>query len=248
MAEDIRQNVGYFDMHESLSLGNSDSQHQVFFGRMPDLADDLIAVKPFTKVARAKGEFHALQTVAERDIDTIEPLSFAVGGVASYLFTRYRPGLTNLGTVDWRVDIANPRLQHELTPAIQASALAAAGWHDKGVGHGDYQLKNSIFTLNADPVFADAERTTFHKAPAEFTPAANKDIMKLGRSMLSRGLLYDKSPSYRTGFLNETLLGAYFDALRADRYDMSPEERKQAIEAYWTEAIGKQQSVVEAKS
>jgi hypothetical protein len=232
---DIRHNVGHFDLNEHMVLGNTDSAHEVIFGTMPILGE--VAVKPFTREARAETESRNLMKAEKMGLETVEPLLVATGGLASYLVTRYKDDVTHLGMVDWHVDVANPDLHDVIDPTLATAAGTVAEWHTKGAAHGDLQVKNVTYTNTGRPIFLDAERATFHPAPDRFRLAADRDMQKLGKSALLRGLLYDKSASYRAGYLTDRLLIPYLDAVDPKKFDHSPEERQKVIADYWVYAL-----------
>ena len=230
---DVRHHLGYFTPNPYMGAGNTDSAHQIMFGEIPELGE--VAVKPFAKVERALNEKRALDKVrALPDLEALEPLAVAEGALASYLVTRYRDDLDHLGMIDWAATITRRRnLQEVIEPTLAQAATTAVLWHNRDVTHGDMQAKNHAYTNRRTPVFVDAEKTAFHVHPPYHTLAANRDLQRFGLSVLDRGLLADRSPSYRAGFLSEQYLEPYLAAVTGDKFSQTSQERQRIITDYW---------------
>ncbi len=235
MVNDIRQHVGHFDPNGNRRMGDADSAHQVIFGWRPGYGD--VVAKPFTKYQRGLREMVSLETVALRGFDAIEPLQLARGGLATYLFTRRLRELRHLGQFDWNANIASPRLRTSIAPTLTSVADALSSYHNAGIVHGDYQAKNAMFGPDGRPIYGDAEKTWIDAPVEPRTAIANRDVGLFGVSVLARGLLHDRSASYRAGYLGDQLLDPYFAATDPANYNMTPQERQAAITDYWVGAI-----------
>jgi hypothetical protein len=230
---DVRHHLGYFTPNGYMAAGNTDSGHHVMFGEIAGLGE--VAVKPYNKLAKALNEQRSLDKVrAMPDLEALEPLMVAEGALASYLVTRYRDDLDHLGMIDWAATITRRRnLQEVIEPTLVQAATTAALWHNQDISHGDLQPKNHAYTPQRTPVFIDAARTAFHADPQHHTVAANGDIQSFGLSVLDRGLLADRSPSYRAGFLSAQYLEPYLAAVTGDKFSQTSEERQRIITDYW---------------
>jgi serine/threonine protein kinase len=233
---DVRQHVGYFEPNGHMLLGSSSSGHGVVFGEMPGLGE--VAVKPFTTVAKARQEEAALERIrAIPDLDAVEPLVVAEGGLGAYLVTRYRDDLSHLSEVDWRTRITQRQeLNGVIVPTLRQVAATTADLHRHHVTHGDWKPRNIHYTATGKPIVVDAEQAKFFTHPKHHANTANKDLRVFGEDVLYHGLLVDRSPSYRVGFLTEELLDRYLEAVNGDQFSQSPEERRKAITDYWVQA------------
>lgn len=235
---DVQRTVGYFEPSPHLRIGDADSAHQVLFGTMPGMGGPVV-VKPFSKPGKAQVESRNLIGVHERGFEALEPLAVAGGSLATYLITRQRPGLTHLGQVNWSANIASPHLKRVITPTLGLAGHTAATWHNAGITHGDLQVKNMVYDPNGTSVYVDAEKTQLKSGSAQLTHVASKDLGLLGLSVLSRGLLDDRSVQYRAGYLNEALLDPYFDVAKPQIFTVPEDQRRADLQAHW---VGKMQS------
>lgn len=237
LVNDVRSTIGHFTPNEHMGIGAMDSVHPLMFGLVPELGE--VAIKPFLgdRHDQAINERNALTRAAALGLEALRPLVVTQGSLASYLVTRYRDDIHHLGMVDWHVDIASRRLHSVIKPTINRAASTAAEWHSKGVTHGDMGVKNVMYSTAGHSVFGDAERSQFHSKPDRHRLAADRDIQRLGKTMFYRGLLSDRSPTYRAGFLDDNLIGPYLEAVRGDRFDQSPDQRRAAITEYWVQVI-----------
>lgn len=236
IARDITPHVGNFVEDADARLGNENSAHTVMFG---DSELGPIAVKPFGKHQRALMEKRALEAVGRKGILAFEPLAVIKGAVASYLITKRVPDLRHLGQLDWRVDGTSPRLRASITPTLHDVADTLASNHKLEVVHGDFQPKNAMLVPPKRPIYGDAEKTWVDPPITEMTGLGNKDVALFAATALSFGLLADRSPSYRTGYLREEYLDRYIEAVNPELFAMDPEQRQQAIVNYWLEGIGR---------
>lgn len=236
LINDVRRAAGHFEPNPYRQLGEGDSAHGVMFGVMPEHGE--VAVKPFYSGAvKARIEARNLVAVKERGFDALEPLQVVSGGLASYLITRHREGLENLGQVPWAASVASPHLRGVLAPALTTAGETAAQWHNAGVTHGDMQAKNMIFGSNGESVYADAEKTQLNSPAVTRTRLAHRDLTKLGHSVLDRGLLADRSPKYRAGFLTDALVDPYLDLVKPELFALDPQTRRAALEDWWVQAV-----------
>lgn len=233
---DIRRRVGYFKENPNLRPGDADSKHGVLFGELSSLGP--VAVKPFGDFGRARGERDHLKRVAEAGFEALEPLAVAKGGLATYLITRRRNGLRNLGQNNWDVNVASRHLKGIVVPTLATVASTFADWNNAGIFHGDGQPKNLVYDKRTgNPVFADAERTQFNPSGNKSVLLGDRDLSLFGINALSRGLLDDRSAKYRAGFLNAHLLEPYMDAVTYPTYGVTPEERQEIIQGQWVRSI-----------
>lgn len=236
VVNDIRHNVGFFEPDHYARLGEADAAHVVLFGNMPDYEGE-VAVKAFNKTGKAENEMSNLQVVAERGLEALEPLAVAEGGLATYLITRRYRGLRHLGQVAWHQDVASKELSSVIIPTMETAAQTLGLWHNKGVYHGDAQVKNVSYNRDGTPVFTDAEKTQFNSGKGTSVDFSERDVKKLGITMLSRGLLEERRKDYRTGFVAAYFLDPYFDTVLPDSSAMDKQERAKVIEDYWKSAL-----------
>lgn len=233
LVNDIRRSVGHFEPNPYLRLGETDSAHGVLFGDIPALGS--VAVKPFTTRVRAMDESWNLRAVAKKGFAALEPLNVATGALSSYLITKRRPDLRPLSQLCWRADVASPRLRQTLEPALGLAAETAAAWHNAGIIHGDMGVKNLAYDTIGQSVFIDAERSLVgSRSLQRRTAGAHRDLALLTRSVLAKGLLADRSPRYRLGFVEDTFLTPYFDLVKPENFSLAPETRIAAIKDWAT--------------
>jgi hypothetical protein len=133
---DTRRN---YELMPWLSLGATDSAHQVFFaanGKGP------VAVKAYTgdkAVARAEHEKRMLHIIKGLGFLTLSPVGIEVNrdGGAAFLLTKYVPNLRSMSSV---VQDRSGEVQKQ----VQRTAATLGALHGLGVSHGDSQIKNFI--------------------------------------------------------------------------------------------------------
>lgn len=242
LVTDLRRHVGHFTEDPYFRLGNADSVHGVLFGNLANLG--AVAVKPFgtNGLGRAKGEHDNLKRAAEAGFEALEPLAVAKGGLAAYLVTRRRNGLRHLGQINWGINIASPELNGIARPTLVTAASTLADWHNKGIFNGDAQAKNLAYDKKTgESVYIDAERMHFNPSGSKSVDLGNKDLSLLGVSALWRGLLHDKSPSYRAGFLGDSLLDPYMDGITYPTHGTTAEDRQRVIQQEWVRGMERNQ-------
>lgn len=211
---DIRKYVGYFVEDPHLRLGDGDSAHCVLFGELKEYGQ--VAIKPFVAVGRAHTERLNLGRVSERGFDALRPLQVSEGAVASYLVTERRSGLRHLGQMNWNMNVASrAEINGVIVPTLGQAALTLASWHAERIFHGDAQIKNLAYDSGGSSVYVDAEKTQFSPKGELAEKLAYKDVALFGLSTMARGLLSDRSASYRVGFLNDNLVQPYVETLQA---------------------------------
>jgi hypothetical protein len=178
-----------------------------------------------------------LERAAEVGIDAVDPIMVAAGGLSSYLVTRYKSGLTHLGQTDWAIEDGSPDLRSIAEPALAYGAHVIADRHSHGVVNLDSQVRNIVSDVQGNPVFVDAEKAVFHQSPPIQAQLADKDVTTLGTSVLHRGLLNDKTSTYRVGYLTDKLLAPYFDQVKADTFVTAPPERTVSVQTHWDSFI-----------
>jgi hypothetical protein len=231
ISNDVRNSIGDFEPNENERLGNEDSAHHVLPGTIPKFGE--VVIKPHGKHQRAVQEQRALEAVAAKGFEAIEPLLVVKGGLATYLVTRRIPDLRHLGQLDWDVRATSPRLRSSITPTLNEVSDNLAAYHQGGVVHGDYQVKNAMRLPMGGPIYGDAEKTWINPPKEVMTGFGNKDVALFGASALARGLLEDRPAEYRAQYMESELLTPYLKAVNPDQFAMSPEERQQAIMNYW---------------
>ncbi len=241
IVKDIRHNVGHFVENPYLRLGDADSAHGVIFGELDSLGE--VAVKPHSKPPRPRAEFRNLERAAARGVDAVVPLQVADGQIAHYLFTQRRPGLSHLGQVNWGVGIAAPELRSVVAPTLNLGASTIADMHNVGITNLDSQAKNIVFDTDGNHVLADGERISFDEPYGTRTIHANHDVQVLGYSVLHRGLLADRSPTYRAGFLTDEIAEPYLGRVDGELFPDPLEVRREDIKDKWIGFIQKRPGI-----
>ncbi|CAN5659737.1 hypothetical protein BH23PAT1_BH23PAT1_3140 [soil metagenome] len=229
VVNDITKYIGPFTPQESLRMGDSDSAHEVLFGALDPYG--MVAIKPFTKEGKARGEVSAMNRIRERGFETFDPIMVATGSLAAYLVTYHREGLRNLGQVAWDVESGSHRLGTAIIPKLRMAADVSGRLHGAGVEHGDFQAKNVAFTRSGEPVIVDLERTLIGRAKPDLIAGSEKDMNKFSLSILARGLLYDRSPHYRAHFLGEEFIAPSIERANKGSRIMDPEQTRTKLEA-----------------
>ncbi len=231
IAHDVSMSVAPFEENPNLRLGDADSGHGVIFGTLEGIGE--VAVKPHPKRQRALQESRNLEVANERGLNAVEPIVVAVGGVSNYLITRYRPGLSHLGQTDWAIEAGEPQIQSVLEPALDLAANVIAARHNVGIVNLDSQVRNIVSDQEGADVFVDAEKALVDQRPDVKTLHGNKDVVALGTSVLHRGLMSDSTPSYRVGFLRETVIEPYLEQVNPDLFVELPEVRSDVVQQRW---------------
>lgn len=236
VVKDVQQHVGYFVPDPHLALGDTDSAHGVLFGELAGAGP--VAVKPHQKLGRAELERNNLEQVMRVGFDSLEPLQVAAGSLAAYLVTRRRGGIRHLGQMNWEVNdvLSRDELNRVVIPTLGNVAVTLAAWHGSGVFHGDAQAKNMAYDAQGNAIYIDAEKTQFHPNQEMSAKLANKDVALFGLSTLARGLLRDRSPSYRSGFLRAHLLGPYTESMKNKAHRVDTDQVASLVQARWEEA------------
>ncbi len=223
--DDIAQSVGYFVEHPYRQLGDTDSGHGVLFGTLPPYGE--VGIKPFLTIGQAEHEKKILEHVMEQGFDAIEPLDIAAQGVYVYLISEYRPKLRHLGQVNWNENVASRRLKRVITPTVNFAAELAGDLHSRGITHGDMQAKNVLLATDGTPVLGDLENGQMHLSGTELARKGDRDMTRFGWSVLSRGLLADRSMRYRLSYLGDELVDP---ALDAEGLSVDYDRRKAVLE------------------
>lgn len=128
-----------FNHMPGLTLGATDSAHQVFFGRD---GSRLVAVKPYTGESpkqKAKHEYDMLKKIDSIGFLTLNPVKIvsAKDGSVAYLLTDYTPNLTTMSS------LVQKSRNNQFTPLLLGrTAETLARLHTSGISHGDAQIKN----------------------------------------------------------------------------------------------------------
>lgn len=213
IVQDIESNIGVFKLDESLRLGDADSAHQVMFGALDP--HGIVAIKPFTKEGKALTELSAMNRIRDRGFETLDPILVATGSLATYLVTHRRQGLNHLGQVTWDVEDGSAQLNKVIVPKLHMAADVAGSLHGAGIEHGDFQAKNVVFDRSGAPVIVDLERAAIGRGRQDLISGSEKDMTKFSLSVLSKGLLHDRSPHYRARFLGEEFIAPSLERANA---------------------------------
>jgi hypothetical protein len=225
---DVRRSVGYFKLDErTLDGPEIPSAHGVLLGTLPNYGE--VAVKPHSNIRKAEQESSNLLRATEKGLLAIEPLEVAVGGVATYLITRREPGLTDLRTAPWNVNVASRALRSQVIPTLHQAANALGGLHAAGVVHGDYTPRNAMFTADRLPIYGDAENSHINPTGDLAVRLASKDVTVFGKGVMTSGLLADRSPAYRADFLTSELVDPYLEVAQANPTMGIPAQRRQEL-------------------
>lgn len=228
---DIRQTFGHFAPNQYQQLGDADSAHGVLFGTMADYG--AVAIKPFSRLVKARIEAQMIDVVRQRGFRTLDPLTIASGGLGAYLVTRYQPNLRHLGQVDWCTTVASNRIGSELAPTLHAVGRFAGDLHGAGIVHGDLKPKNAVFDNTGKPVAVDLEKALRDRSAANHAHGSDEDLRLFGSNVLGQGLLHDRSPSFRAGFLRDHLIQPAYDAAHVPHDERA--QRQRAIQTRWIE-------------
>lgn len=232
---DINDNIGRFYPNPFLVLGDHDSGHGVRMGELEGVG--VVAIKPHANHDRARREEWILSTAQERGFETIEPITVVDGGLKSYLITERREGLTHLGQLDWSATVASPSLSSTLTPALNAAGQEIADRHNAGFTSMDTQVKNLVVDATGTHVLVDAEKIIIDEPAKHWARHADRDVSLVGLSALSRGLLHDRSASYRVGYLDAQVLEPYLEGLVPGDVVDASDERRDSIKSSWQQGI-----------
>jgi len=225
---DLTTAVANFVPNPNLRLGDTDSTHGVIFGDLDGYGE--VAVKPHQKIQRAWREQKTLETAAERGIHAIKPLMVADGELSSYLVTQRLPGLYHLGQTDWAVSAESRSLKSVVEPALEVAARSIAARHQRGLVKLDCTVKNIVLESYGADVLADAEAVLVDVPSEHRSKHGNQDLRNLGCSALHRGLLSEKPPEYRIGFLTENFLEPYFAQVDPSQFPQPVEDRTLAVQ------------------
>jgi len=211
ISQDISNIYGGFEIDPLGQLGVSDSAHGVIFGEIPEVGD--VAVKPFTKIGKARHEQGNYLRISKRGFETIEPVDAVTGQRASYLISIRRRNLTNLAQRPWSESLEGEKRLADTFASLGSVALDTAVLHDAGITHGDYQAKNVVYdSATGLYVVADVERAQIDRVGHEHIVDATQDVVKVGESLLSKGVFEGASPGRRVELLEDALLGPYLSA------------------------------------
>ena len=196
-------------------IGDGDSAHQVLFGEF-DFSGP-VAVKPHSRESKAAHELRHLEAVAERGVETVEPLGLASGALATYLVTQRRDGLRHQGQIDWGVGIASRALGKIIIPTLRDTVEFVDHLNEHDVIHGDFQPKNVVFDIGSGvPVALDLERAAVDRSQSEHDRRLEDDLERYGGIVLGRGLLSDRTPQYRASWLRDQLVDPVYSARSKD--------------------------------
>lgn len=211
ISQDISKLYGGFEIDTLGQLGVSDSAHGVVFGEIPGLGD--VAVKPFTKIGKARHEQSNYERVLKKGFETIDPIDSVSGQRASYLISIRRRDLTNLAQRPWSESLDSEKRLADTFAGLGSVALDTAVLHDAGITHGDYQAKNIVYDSTTGLyVVADVERAQIDRAGDDHKVDATKDVIKVGESLLSKGVFAGVSPVRRVELLEGALLEPYLSS------------------------------------
>ena len=238
--EDISQHVGYFVENPYLRLGDADSGHGVIFGLLCPYG--AVALKPHETIGRAKHEQEVMDYAKGQGLDSLDTLDLATQGIYVYLITRYRPELRHLGQFDWNENVTSKRLRKVVAPTLHFAADFAGQIHSLGITHGDYQVKNIALSRDGAPVFSDVENGQIRLKGAELKEKGNRDLVRLGTSVLRRGLLYDRSINYRLGFLGDEFVDWAIEAEGVQTYPEAKERRIEVLNKIGSILVGQAKS------
>lgn len=139
-----------FIVSPGLSLGATDSAHEVFFGNDGDVT---VGVKAFTgadykssgnKMSpydRAEHEMEMLLTIKKLGFYTLKPLRIVEThkGDMAFLITNYEQNLTTMSTV---VQDSSEARAKSRVRRLNKTAKTLGELHTLGISHGDSQIKN----------------------------------------------------------------------------------------------------------
>jgi hypothetical protein len=149
---------------ESLSMGASDTHHQVRFGVVSytdgegEEKETVIGIKHFDDALdNAISECDSLLKVQARGFDALSPLALVKESeTSSYLITLFRPDAISLDDADW-----TPRPGEKGHDTVKSNlnfiAESMASLHARGVFHGDAQPKNFVRSDTGKQIVVDLE-------------------------------------------------------------------------------------------
>lgn len=165
LAEEIGESIKVTKLEPlpGLSLGASDSYHQVGFGRVGlkigDKIEEIdVAVKPYVEEwVGALHEHDSLVAASERGVDSLAPLGVVKDGDTAYLITAFRPDIMSMDNVDWTIGMNDSDYETEVIPNLNFMARYLALTHASGIFSGDAQPKNCAKNDIDLPVIFDLE-------------------------------------------------------------------------------------------
>jgi hypothetical protein len=166
---------------ETLSMGASDTHHQVRFGVVSytnsggEEKEAVVGIKHFDDaLENAVSECDSLLKVQARGFDALSPLALVKeSDTSSYLITFFRPDAISLDNADW-TSRPGEKGHNTVKTNLNFIAESMASLHAKGVFHGDAQPKNFVRNDTGQQIVVDLElgcRITDN--PAEHVAAFN---------------------------------------------------------------------------
>lgn len=192
------------------------SCHGVMFGEMRDGTE--VVVKPHVKPGKAEHEAAQIDRVTALGLNTPRKIGSFMGNQAIYVLTEKYPGLRTLADLNWRRSVAD-RANPELARNLGLGARNLAELHSHGVSHCDYRTKNAGLGPDDEPVYFDLEKSQMRGWGRGPHVETTNDLLLLGGSVVSKGFLYDRSPSYRAGALRVGLVDPYMELVSNDDVD-----------------------------
>lgn len=189
-------------LHEERSIGNNDSAHDVFFVETrPDAKRwySSYACKRFKRREKAERELEAMREASDRGFTTLVPAGegiFDVRDVGSVLVTRTKPRITTMNHIGWADTFPGQEdYEKKIGEPLERIAAFVGEMHQKGIHHGDLQLKNVAVDARNRFLLFDLEDAEFFDDSNDFIAIEKfvDDFKKLVDSLVDRGFLWDTS-------------------------------------------------------
>jgi serine/threonine protein kinase len=210
------------------SIGET-SAHGVFFGVIEGPSRKIrVAIKPFRSQAdKPKCEWVNTNLATKNGLSTFRVLGFIFGNDASYMVTERQDGVESMDNANWSVALANPEANQAMLDDLRKIGPMVARLHEKGIFHGDLQMKNCVVTERGDVHCIDWESTIFVSPEAVYDESdlnheltGNKaihDLVALFASLARTtefqgvGLLSSLTPAAQLSYFSEMVLTPYLE-------------------------------------
>ncbi len=202
---------------EDYRAGRDDSVQKVHFadlsvlGKNETLSTQPIAIKPFDVEWLATRDYRTAVQLNKDGHITFEPIGFLreeyeQGKNKICTITKFEQGVTSCDNILWGSNEHQRPADSSMSLALSIAAQSLIILHDKGLHHGDFQVKNTAYDITQQPRIIDLTDVKKQSDPYKFG-----EDLSLYLSSLSR---YGKQIPYPTEEQVESLfLRPYHDQI-----------------------------------
>lgn len=186
-------NAALLEPRDDYKEGRDDSVQEVHFadlsvlGESESLNTQPVAIKPFDVEWLATRDYRtAVNLNSERHI-TFEPIGFMRGGGKQggdkiCTITKFEQGVTSCDNILWGGRERQRPADLEIALALSTAAQSLMILHGQGLGHGDFQVKNTAYDITLQPRIIDTTTVKKQSDPYKFG-----EDLSLYLTSLSRG-------------------------------------------------------------